>query len=169
MKTFEERYTAWIDGKLSASETADIEHELEAVPDAAADKLDAQRLGTFLRQHADAPPLGNADFFSHQLMARVAAETPLPREKERRNWWRWSLPQLAMTGAACLLVAGGLFKIMIPAGSADGSATPYFAEIVDARTGDPGVSATPVYNAKDNVTVLWLDGLDYLPASYKLD
>jgi anti-sigma factor RsiW len=168
MKTFEERYTAWIDGKLSAAELADFERELETRPEAAADKKDVERLGHLLRRHADVPSLTNADFFSHQMMARIAADSSETRAVRRHRWWTWSLPQLAMAGAACLLVAGGLFKMMIPVGAVD-AGKPYFAEIVDARTDDPHVSATPVYNAKDNVTVLWLDGLDYLPASYKLD
>ena len=40
----------------------------------------------------------------------------------------------------------------------------YFATVVDARTFENNVSASTVYNSRDNVTVLWLDGLDYLPA-----
>jgi hypothetical protein len=44
----------------------------------------------------------------------------------------------------------------------------YFAEIVDVRTEDPNVFASTVYTPTDNVTVLWLEGLDYLPASYAL-
>ena len=40
--------------------------------------------------------------------------------------------------------------------------------MVDARTFEPTISATTVYDPRDNVTVLWLDGLDYLPADYVL-
>ncbi len=170
MKPFEERFTAWVDGNLSAAEMASFERELETVPDALTDQQAARRLGNLLRQHAAAPSLTNGDFFNHQIMARISVETPATVEKTGRAWWRWSVPQLAFAGAVCLLMAGGLFKMMIPTGAeAAGAGTPYFAEIVDARTGDPSVSATTVYNAKDNVTILWLDGLDYLPASYKLD
>ncbi len=169
MKTFEERYTGWIDGKLTAAEAAAFERELESVPDALPDKTDALRLGDFLRRHADAPSLTNADFFSHQVAARIAAESGREVKSDRRHWWQWSIPQLAMVGSACLLLAGGLFKMMIPTGTPEGAGTPYFAEIVDARTDNPHVSATPVYNPKDNVTVLWLDGLDYLPASAQLN
>lgn len=165
MKTFEEKYTAWVDGKLSGEELAAFEKELAATPDAAADKAEAQRLGAFLRQHDTPPSLSNGDFFNHQLLHRIAAESA--DERPARRWWNWSLPQLVLAGAASLAIAAALFKTLIPAGSEQRS--DYFAEIVDARTNDPGISATPVYTPRENVTILWLDGLDYLPASYKLD
>ena len=80
-----------------------------------------------------------------------------------RSWW--GIPWFAYAAAACLLIAAVLFKGMIPVGGgtmADQSA--YFATVVDARTFENNVSASTVYNSRDNVTVLWLDGLDYLPA-----
>ncbi len=175
MKTFEERYTAWIDGKLSGPELASFERELDTA--AEADKASVQRLGDLLRSHSEVPALSNEDFFSHQIMHRIATESVVAPTTARR-WWSWSLPQLVGAGAASLLLAAVLFKTLIPVESPTplGAATAsypagsnYFAEIVDVHTSDPGISATTIYDAKDNVTVLWLDGLDYLPASYKLD
>ncbi|MES2568848.1 MAG: hypothetical protein V4710_02195 [Verrucomicrobiota bacterium] len=163
MKLSEEKYTAWIDGTLSEAEQAAFEHELDAA--AKADKKEAHQLGDLLRRHAQAPPLGNADFFTHQIMHRIASESAAPR---RKVWWNWSLPRLAWAGALSLLIAGALFKTIVWPDTARQNVDPYFAEIVDVRTFDPNISATPVYDPKDNVTVLWLDGLDYLPASYKL-
>ncbi|MDB6153827.1 MAG: putative transrane anti-sigma factor [Chthoniobacteraceae bacterium] len=163
MKTFEERYTAWIDGKLSGSELAGFERELDAT--APPDKASAQQLGDLLRRHSDAPALPNADFFTHQIMHRIASENPEP---QRRRSWSWSIPRLAWAGALSLLLAGALFKTIILPDVPKPVVDPYFAEIVDVRTFDPNISATPVYNPKDNVTVLWIEGLDYLPASYKL-
>ncbi len=177
MKTFEERYTAWIDGKLSGPELASFERELETIPEAGDDKVSVQRLGDLLRRHSEAPALSHEDFFSHQIMHRIAAES-FAAPPVARRWWSWSLPQLVGAGAASLLLAAVLFKTLIPIESTAplGAATAlypagsnYFAEIVDVRTSDPGISATTIYDIKDNVTVLWLDGLDYLPASYKLD
>ena len=40
----------------------------------------------------------------------------------------------------------------------------YFAQVVEAWPSDPSISATTVYNPQDNVTVLWLEGLDYMPS-----
>ena len=44
----------------------------------------------------------------------------------------------------------------------------YMAQFYNARTADPAVSATAFHSKKDNVTVLWLDGLDYLPETADL-
>ena len=82
MKTFEERFTAWVDGQLTGPDLAECEKELATHPEAAAERAEAQKLGDLLRaQHA--PKLGNADFFNHQLMQRIAAETPRAAEPVR--------------------------------------------------------------------------------------
>ncbi len=41
----------------------------------------------------------------------------------------------------------------------------YEAEVLEAISGDPGVSVVAVKSADNNMTVVWLDGLDYIPAS----
>ena len=167
MKTFEERFTAWVDGQLTGPDLAEFEKELAAHPEAAAERADAQKIGDLLRAQP-APKLGNADFFNHQLMQRIAVETLRIAEPMKARGWFWSLPRLAFAGAACLVVAGGLFKTLIPAPTAPGEKSKYYAQVVEAWPADPSISATTVYNARDNVTVVWLDGLDYIPASYAL-
>jgi len=164
---FEEKFTAWLDGKLPSGDHAEFERELEARGfDLSAERTSAAELGALLREHSLPPALSNAEFFNHQLRHRIAQEDPagsLPGE--RRSWW--SLPRLAWSGAFCLLVAGVLFQALIPRGTgADPS--PYFAEVIDARPLSEGISADTIYTPRDNVTVVWLDGLDYLPASYQL-
>ncbi len=170
MKPFEEQFTAWVDGKLSGPELASFERELKQHPEAATDRADALKFGNFLRANPSAPKLTNADFFNLQIQQRIATDVPRERAVERAAGWFWSLPRLLVAGAACLLVAGVMFKTMIPSGTSvtAADASPYFAQVVESWTSEPGVSARTVYNAKDNVTVLWLDGLDYIPASYEL-
>ncbi len=172
MKTFEERFTAWVDGQLTGSELADFEKELATRPEAAAEREEARKLGDLLRSQP-VPPLGNEDFFNHQLMERIAAETPRTAEPVKARGWFWSLPRLAFAGAACLLVAGGLFKTLIPATTSAtahvGEKSKYYAHVVESWPADPTISATTVYDPNDNVTVVWLDGLDYIPANYALN
>ena len=171
MKPFEEQFAAWTDGSLTGDELAAFEKELAQHPEAAADKAAAQRLGRLLRENPTVPRLANTDFFNLQIQERIAARQPRKRAGEKATSWFWSLPRLLAAGAACLLIAAVMFKTLIPhdqpADLADGS--PYFAQVVESWTSEPGVSANTVYNAKDNVTVLWLDGLDYIPASYELN
>ena len=168
MKPFEEQFTAWADGKLSGPELAAFEKELERHPEAAADKSAVQKLGRLLRENGNAPKLTNADFFNLQIQQRIAADRPRERAREKTSGWFWSLPRLLIAGATCLLIAGVMFKTLIPTGSTVSETDPYFAQVVESWTSEPGVSANTVYNPKDNVTVLWLDGLDYIPASYEL-
>src|SRR5947207_16024314 len=72
MKTFEEKWTAWIDDQLTGRE---LEEFLASLPDrtaAEAEKQSAKRIGSLLPQHAMA--LSKADFFSHQLRERLDRE-----------------------------------------------------------------------------------------------
>jgi anti-sigma factor RsiW len=165
MKPFEEQFTAWIDGKLTGRELTEFEDELREHPEAAAERDGARALGNLLRSQA-APPLRNPDFFNHQLMQRIAAETPRPVEKKRSFFW--SIPGLAWTGACSLIVAAVLFKTTIPAGPPSPKAkTGYFAQVVEIWSKSPNVTASTVYSPEDDATVIWLDGLDYIPANYE--
>ncbi len=167
MKTFEERFTAWVDGQLAGRELADFEKELAAHPEAADERAGARKLGDLLRT-PPVPKMGNEDFFNHQLMERIAAETPRAAEPVQARASFWSLPRLVLAGAACLLIAGGLFKALIPAGLPPGAKSDYYAEVVELWPGDPSISACTVYDPKENVTVVWLEGLDYIPPTYAL-
>lgn len=167
MKPFEEQFTAWVDGQLHGRELAEFEAQLAAHPEAAAEKIEAQRLGAFLRAHPTAPAMGNGDFFNHQLLQRIAAETPRAVEKRSVSWW--SLPRLALAGTFCLATTLVLYRTIIPAGSPVREQSKYFAQVVEAWPADPTISATTVYNPEDNVTVVWLDGLEYLPATYAVN
>lgn len=169
MKTFEERFTAWVDRELTDQELAAFERELATHPEAAAEREAALKLGELLREHPSAPTLTNADFFNLQLQQRIAAETPRVRDPAApaAAWSFWRLPRLVWAGALSLLVAGALYTVLIPPAVSYDKA-PYFAQVVEAWPADASISATTVYDPQDNVTVLWLDGLDPIPASYQL-
>lgn len=178
MKTFEEKYTAWIDNRLPDDARIAFERELETVSGAAADRAEAHQLGELLRQHGSAPPLGNADFFSHQIEQRIRLQGTPSSQGSARGWWRWSIPQLLSAGAGCLLLAFVLYHTMLRQSPTTTVATnlattrmtdPYFAEVVDNWPADPSISASTVYTPDNNLTVVWLDGLEYLPASYELE
>jgi anti-sigma factor RsiW len=167
MKAFEEQFTAWVDGTLTGDALAAFEHELAARPDALADRAAAEKLRELLRSHPAAPRLSNPEFFNLQLLQRIEAETARPERRTRTPWF-WSLPRLAMAGAACLLVAFVLFRAMIPIGSPTHQGAPYFAQVIESWPADESISATTVYTPEDNVTVLWIDGLDRVPADYAI-
>lgn len=133
MKTFEERYTAWIDGQLEGDALAAFEQELarraEAGDAEAAETDRAQALGlrALLKEHLQAPALTNAEFFSHQMRERIDAEiekVARRREAAARPAWQfpafaWPFARLAGVGLACLFVAGALYYGMMPPHQAD--------------------------------------------------
>jgi hypothetical protein len=162
---FEQKFTAWLDGHLNAAEAEAFEREMkERGFDPAAERDQATRLASLLQTHSTSPEMTNGDFFNHQLRHRVAQEST-PASRSSSSWWSW--PRLVLAGACSLAIAGALFTALIPHGTAPDLA-PYYATVVDARTFDPKVSASTVYDPRSNVTVLWLDGLDYLPADYAI-
>lgn len=167
MKTFEEKWTAWIDDQLTGRE---LEEFLASLPDRTAaetEKQSARQLGSFLREQAMA--LSNADFFSHQLRER------LDREEEPTRWeddgistgW-WTIRRLLWSGAASLAIfvicAVFVFRDKTPSGQSQ-----YLTEILSYRV-DPTVSPNAtisMFEKKDDrVTVLWVDGLQSLPPEY---
>ncbi len=171
MKTseFEENFSAWLDGALSAEEAAELEKEMRARGfDPLAERRAANQLGAILRQHSPPPVLDSPDFFNHQILHRLESELDRhPAPAVKRAWW--TLPRFAWAGAFCLLIATVLYQAFVvnePATAIDRS--PYFAKVIDARPLAPNVSADTVYSDRDNVTVVWLAGLDNLPADYKL-
>ncbi len=171
MKAFEEQFTAWVDGQLTGEELAAFERELAAHPEARTDQAAAKKLGELLRRHPSAPPLANPDFFNLQLLQRLEAEQPkVPSGDGReRAPWFWPLSRLAWAGAACLLISFALFRAWIPVGSSPGqSGAPYFAQVIESWPAEDSISATTVYTPEDNVTVLWIDGLEHVPANYAI-
>lgn len=160
MKTsdFEANFTAWLDGQLDLEKAAVFEQEMRARGfDPAAERAAAEATRGLLRTHAATPELGHAEFFQHQLLRRIDREEPAPRAA---GAWG-GLSRLVWAGAFCLLVAGLLFRALIPLGPQPVSGD-YFATIVDARTYEPTISVDTVYDPSSNVTVLWLGGLDYM-------
>jgi anti-sigma factor RsiW len=166
MKPFEEQFTAWVDGKMTDAELADFEKVLAQHPEAAEEKEAALQLGQLLRTHPVAPRLSNPDFFNHQIMQRIADEKPKVLAQNRPFFW--SIPGLAWAGAFCLITALVLFKTTIPVGTSGVKDSNYYAQVVEAWPTNPNVSASTVYSPEDNVTVLWLDGMDYIPATNAL-
>jgi anti-sigma factor RsiW len=71
MKTFEEKWTAWLDGQLSGRELAEFEALLPDKAAAEAEKADVRKLGALLKRELGVSALTNEEFFSHQLRERI--------------------------------------------------------------------------------------------------
>jgi len=168
MKTFEEKFTAWVDGRLTAAELAAFERELESHPEALAEKEAALDLGNLLRANIATRPLSNPDFFNHQILNQIHASQPSASVPAARPSF-WSLPRMAYSGAFLLLISTLLYFAAVPNTRREVRHNQqYVTNILNARSDDPSITATSFHSKEQNVNVLWLDGLDYMPPDHKL-
>src|SRR5436190_23293591 len=169
MKTFEEKWTAWIDGELAGHELVEFEASLPDLAAAEAEKRGAQKLGTFLKEHLPCRAMGNEEFFHHQLREKIASESAVPTSQGAgggRVWW--PIGRLAWVGATALAIFSVCtFFVMREKPATDQSQ--YLSEILTARV-DPAVSPNATISMfkskEDRVTVLWVEGLQSLPSEY---
>jgi hypothetical protein len=167
MKTFEEKWTAWLDGQLSGKELADFEASLPDLAAAENEKRDALKLGAFLKEQLGTQTLSNAEFFSHQLRERIARENENHNRGQRSTWW--TVPRLVWSGATAL----ALFLITtlwLMNQQQPGEQSEYLTQILKSRvdpTTNPNATVSIFESKNDNkVTVLWTEGLQSLPADY---
>ena len=171
MKTFEEKWTAWLDDQLSGRELSEFEASLPDKAAAQAEKAEAKKLGALLKRELSAHSLKNEEFFSHQLRERIVQESGRQgRERARRSptpsWW--TIPRLLWTGTASLAVFL-ICTVLVMHQERPAEESQYLTQILNARV-DPVVSpnaTVSIFEVKqDRVTVLWTEGLQTLPADY---
>jgi anti-sigma factor RsiW len=168
MKTFEEKWTAWLDGQLSGRELAEFEASLPDKAAAEAEKANARRLGVFLKRELGATALTNEEFFSHQLRDRIRQSSAPSAQREAKASTWWTIPRLLWTGTASLAVFL-VFTIFVIRDKNPAEESQYLTQILNARV-DPVVSPNATVSMfevkQDRVTVLWTEGLQSLPADY---
>ena len=171
MKTFEEKWTAWLDDQLSGRELSEFESSLPDKAAAQAEKAETKKLGELLKRELTAHPLKNEEFFSHQLRETIVQESgEQPRERARRSpmssWW--TIPRLLWAGTASLAVFL-ICTVLVTHQERPTEESQYLTQILNARV-DPVVSpnaTVSIFEVKqDRVTVLWTEGLQSLPADY---
>lgn len=169
MKTFEEKWTAWLDGELTGDELAEFEASLPDKSAAEAEKRDAHKLGAFLKEQLQGRAMGNEEFFHHQLRERMAADacaTNAPEQTTRPALW--PIGRLLWAGAVSLAIfCVCTFFVIREKSPSDQSE--YLTQVLNARV-DPalGPNATiSMFESKEEkVTVLWTEGLQSLPSEY---
>jgi anti-sigma factor RsiW len=169
MKTFEEKWTAWLDGQLSDKERVEFEASLPDKAAAKAEKRDAKKLGALLKRELGADVLRNEEFFSYQLRERIARESvELSRKRGAEVSTRWTIRRLFWTGTVSLALFF-VFAVFVMREKNPAEQSQYLTQILNARV-DPAISPNAtisMFEAKeDRVTVLWTEGLQSLPADY---
>lgn len=170
MKTFEERWTAWLDGKLTGKELADFEASLPDRSAAEVEKRSAIQLGVFLKEHLQTPAMINAEFFHHQLQQQITedqrAENPPSIAVTRPVLW--PIGRLAWAGFASLAIFF-LCTIFVMRQTTPSDQSQYLTQILNARVDpvfSPDASISMFDSNEAKVTVLWIDGLQSLPSEY---
>ena len=169
MKTFEEKWTAWLDGELTGDELAQFEASLPDKAVAEAEKRDAHKLGAFLKEQLQGRAMGNEEFFSHQLRERIERDSreSASEEPSAKPAW-WPIGRLVWTGVTALAIFC-VCAVFILRDKNPADQSQYLTQILNARV-DPVVSPNAtisMFEAKeDKVTVLWVEGLQSLPAEY---
>jgi hypothetical protein len=168
MKTFEEKWTAWLDGQLSGRELSEFEASLPDKAAAQAEKADVRKLGALLKTELAVSALTNEEFFSHQLHERIRESTVPSGERAAKDSTWWTIPRLLWTGTASLAVFL-IFTIFVMRDKNPAEESQYLTQILNARV-DPVVSPNATVSMfevkQDRVTVLWTEGLQSLPADY---
>jgi len=172
MKTFEEKWTAWLDGQLTGRELSEFEASLPDRAAAEAERADARKVGELLKRELGARTLTNEEFFSHQLRERIEKErgeesrAPAGRRSKNSSWW--TIPRLLWAGTVSL----SLFlvcMVLVMQTEKPAEESQYLTQILNARV-DPVVSpnaTVSIFEVKqDRVTVLWTEGLQSLPSDY---
>jgi hypothetical protein len=169
MKTFEEKWTAWVDGRLSDGELVEFEASLPDKAAAEAEKGETKKLAALLKRELGAQPLTNEEFFNYQIRERIARESTGESGKrgvEVPTWW--TIRRLLWTGTASLAVFL-VMAILVMREKNPGEQSQYLTQILNARV-DPVVSPNATISMfetkEDQVTVLWTEGLQSLPADY---
>lgn len=170
MKTFEEKWTAWVDGELAGDELAEFEASLPDREAAEAEKRDTHKLGTFLKEHLPCKAMGNEEFFSHQLRTRMEEETGGSRGRETadepRAWW--PIGRLAWVGTTAIAIFS-VFAFFVMREKPQQDQSQYLSQILNAKVDpvvSPNATITMFESKEDRVTVLWVDGLQSLPSEY---
>src|SRR5438270_10750423 len=102
MKTFEEKWTAWIDDQLTGRELEEFEASLPDKAAAQAEKQSVKQLGSLLREQM-APVLNNAEFFSHQFRERLDREDRGPTVRAVSTGWS-TIRRLLWSSATALAI-----------------------------------------------------------------
>jgi hypothetical protein len=151
MRTFEQLYTAWVDGALTKDEAAAFEKQH---PELLQERDDMSKLRQLLQRNLVPTELAHAEFFTSKLMEQI-----VPAERSLPSWL--GIPRLAWGGIGSLAAALSLFFLLVPYRNISTPHAEYVAEVLKTTTTDPKISAT--VDSEKGITLIKLDGVDKVP------
>lgn len=164
MKSFEERYTAWLDGAMDEAERKTFEAELPNRAAALDEAVAWKKLRGLMRGSLAAQPMPHADFLNAQVLAGVRSEQP--RGAKSRGWL--SAGRLAWTGAFLLALAGVLTFFMLSSLPSRPTNEQFISQVVKARAAAQSPNAYSFAAPGGKGAVLWVDDAGYIPAEERI-
>ena len=151
MRTFEQLYTAWVDGALTKDEAVAFEKQH---PELLQERDDMSKMRQLLQRNLVPTDLAHAEFFTSKLMEQI-----VPAERSLPSWL--GIPRLAWGGIGALAAALSLFFLFVPYRNISAPHAEYVAEVLKTTTTDPKISAT--VDSEKGITLIKLDGVDKVP------
>jgi len=167
MKTFEEKWTAWLDDKLAGAELAAFESSLPDRAAAEAEKASVRQLRLLLKRELSPSMMTNEEFFSHQLRERIALGQASTSAHGAHSPW-WTVPRLLWSGAVSVAVFA-LCAVWVMQDAEPLEQSQSLTQVLNARldpTVGPDATVTMFETKENRVTVLWTEGLKSLPSDY---
>ena len=122
------------------------------------DEADWQKTRVLLREHLTAPGLEHPDFVNSRVLEEIE------REKKPRTSTLISLRGLAWSGIAAIVLAVLLTLVVLPHQVERRSEGEFISQVVLARAEMPQLSVSEFRAPDERGVVIWLEGVDYIPA-----
>lgn len=118
-----------------------------------------EKTRALLREHLTVPPLQNPDFINSRVLEEIERMERAPAAAPA-----FSLRWLFCSGATALLLAGLLTAILMPREFRLRNEEEFISQVVSARAELPQLSVSQFPAPGERGVVLWVDGVDFIPA-----
>lgn len=152
-KRFEKKHTAWMDGQLPAGERELIESRLGGRAAAEKERMRWNRIRETLKTLPETRPLPHADMLNTRIRQRISQPNPLT-SRPRSLAWR---------GAMLVAISALIGSTVISRLSFDRH--PAMTEVLESQVRKDHLAAAQYRSPKGKAAVIWLTGVDYIPAN----
>lgn len=122
------------------------------------DETEWAKTKSLLRKHLTAPGLKHPDFVNNRVLEEIE------RQRERPGAAMFPLRGLAWSGVFALLIAGLLTTMVLPRQWDRPNNTEFISQVVTARAEMPQLSVSEFRPPDSRGIVIWIEGVDYIPA-----
>lgn len=127
-----------------------------------------ERTRQLLREHLVVPPPDHPDFINSQVLAMIRHEEATAGGTSTSAPPLWSLGRLLWPSLATLAAAIALSFFLLPRDFAGRGTDDFISQVIAVQTANPQTSVTSFRVPDDAGVVLWIEGVDYIPATHQV-